>query len=70
MRSTSIYVHLPGKKMAAILCDDQTDKYYYQIITASCLGVTSQQINIAEAVGPFDNFKICSNEVDKLKGNV
>lgn len=65
MIPTSIYVLLGQGKMAAVLRAE--DKYYYQIVGMSCLGIEKKEIIVEQCVGPFEDFVTVNNEIDKLK---
>lgn len=56
---TTIYIHLSGEHMAAILKDAETEKYYYQIVSSLFLEIETNQIKIDQVVGPFDTFDKC-----------
>lgn len=64
--SSTCYVDLGNKMMAAILRDDETMKYYYQVVQSSIFGITSEQIKIQDMVGPFDDFKACLDAAQKV----
>ena len=65
--SANVFVNLGNKRMAAILRDDKTKKYFYQVVTLCCLGIEKDQIKVDQCVGPYENFVSVSSEVDKLR---
>lgn len=65
--STSIFVLLANKDMAAILRDEDSDRYYYQIVKVSITGIEKKEIIPSLCVGPFEDFVTVNNEIDKLK---
>ena len=67
LSSASIFVNLGNKRIAAILRDDKTKKYFYQVVTSCCLGIEKDQIKVDQCVGPYDDFVSVNSEVDKLK---
>ena len=68
LSSTSIFVCMDKNNMAAILRDEETNKYFYQIIKSNITGMEKKEIIVEQCVGPFEDFVTVNNEIDKLKG--
>jgi hypothetical protein len=69
LNTTSCYVHIDMNRMAAILKDEESEKYYYQVVPLNCMGIEQKEIKKNKCIGPYDDFKIVNDEIDKMKAN-
>lgn len=59
---TTVSISL-GDNMAAILRDDETNKYFVQIVKNSFSGMKKEDIIPEELIGPFDDFETASKTI-------